>query len=274
MSKYTTQVRYICETVTGHTESVGYNDTENIITEAAPIIFPPFPIFDEAYRLTLETKILRHYYTDEISEETYGLWRLRLSDTLNNIMPYYNKLYNSELITFNPLYTVDYTTEHRGSNTTDNRSTENTATQRTGDNREQGAYTERENGSASRTQANNNINYDLFADTPQGALTGVESGEYLTNARKITDSATNTERSNSENDNARTENRNTDFNETSTGNRTNNSTINGTDAYTDHVFGNSGGNFSEMLLKFRETFINIDMMIINDLKPLFFGLWN
>lgn len=115
MSKYTTEVRFLCESLTGHTESVGFNETDSIITAAAPIIFSfNFPIFDPDYKLPLEKKILRHYYTREISEETYGLWKLRLEDRMNVIMPYYNQLYQSALLTFNPFYDVDLTTEHAG----------------------------------------------------------------------------------------------------------------------------------------------------------------
>ena len=115
MSKYTTEVRFLCESLTGHTESQGLSQVDNILTEASPIIFSfQFPIFDEAYRLPLERKILRHYYTREISEETYGLWKLRLQDRMETIMPYYNKLYESALLSFNPFYDVDLTTNHAG----------------------------------------------------------------------------------------------------------------------------------------------------------------
>ena len=62
--------------------------------------------------MPLEIKILMHFYTREIGEETFGLWQLRLCDRLNVIMPYYNQLYKSELIKFNPMYDVDLTTEH------------------------------------------------------------------------------------------------------------------------------------------------------------------
>lgn len=116
MSKYTTELRFLCESLTGHTESVGYTDARQVIKDAAPIIFDfDYPIFDNAYKLTLETKIIRHYYTREISEETYGLWKLRLEDRMNVIMPYYNELYKSTLLEFNPLWDVDLTTKHEGS---------------------------------------------------------------------------------------------------------------------------------------------------------------
>ena len=106
MSKYTTEVRYICET-----HGVGKN-VDEIISSSAPKIFDfNFPIFDESYRSVLCCKILKHYYTREIAHETVGLWKLRLNTVLNEVMPYYNQLYKSELLQFNPLYDVDYKRE-------------------------------------------------------------------------------------------------------------------------------------------------------------------
>ena len=117
MSDYTTQIRFICESKSGMTESVGFNGIMEAIENSVDDIFSfDWPIFDEAYRVPLEIKILRHFYTREIGEETFGLWQLRLCDRLNVIMPYYNQLYKSELIKFNPMYDVDLTTEHSRAN--------------------------------------------------------------------------------------------------------------------------------------------------------------
>lgn len=110
MSNYTTQVRFICETANRETESKGYNSLDEILEAGREYIFDfSYPIFDAEYKPVLETKILKHYYTREIGEETVGLWKLRLNARLNEIMPFYNKLYESELLAFNPLYDVDYT---------------------------------------------------------------------------------------------------------------------------------------------------------------------
>ena len=117
MSDYTTQIRFICESKSGLTESVGFSGIMEAIENSVNSIFNfDWPIFDEAYRVPLEVKILRHFYTREIGEETFGLWQLRLCDRLNVIMPYYNQLYKSELIKFNPMYDVDLTTEHERAN--------------------------------------------------------------------------------------------------------------------------------------------------------------
>jgi len=117
MSNYTTQIRFICESKSGLTESTGFSGIMEAIENSVDDIFSfDWPIFDEAYRVPLEIKILRHFYTREIGEETFGLWQLRLCDRLNVIMPYYNQLYKSELIKFNPLYDVDLSTEHSRAN--------------------------------------------------------------------------------------------------------------------------------------------------------------
>lgn len=104
MSKYTTEVRYICENYASLNQSKGYDDIETILDNSWDKVFDfPFPMFSEEYREDLCKKILRHYYTREICEETVGLWKLRLNSRMNEIMPYYNKLYNSELISIEPL---------------------------------------------------------------------------------------------------------------------------------------------------------------------------
>lgn len=120
MSKYTTEVRYICETNTSRPiVGDGFNNVEEIINASHGNIFNfEYPVFDNRYRAILEKKILRHFYTREICDETVGLWKLRMCDRLNVIMPYYNQLYESALLEFNPFYDTDYT---RTGNVKDNK---------------------------------------------------------------------------------------------------------------------------------------------------------
>lgn len=299
MSKYTTEVRYICETLAGLSESVGYADIEQTIKNCLPKVFDfNFPIFDESYRSVLETKILRHYYTREIGLETVGLWKLKLSTKLNEIMPYYNKLYKSELIEFNPLYDVDLTRERKiegkgtkGTENGENRSgSNNTETTQNNDStvKETGGDKGTTNGTANGTQ-NQNTNgngTNMYSDTPQGAITDLQAGRYLTNA--TIDSATNTfAGASSDTTTQTTENTNnstvdssgsvdgtteSDFNSKMSG--FSNTTLSNTEDYLEHVIGSNGGeSFSKRLNDYRSTFINIDMMVINELEDLFFGLW-
>lgn len=187
MSKYTTEVRFLCEVESGNTDSKGFNSIDSILTIAAPKIFNfDFPIFDESYRLPLEKKILRHYYTREICEETVGLWKLRLQDKLNMIMPYYNKLYASELIQFNPLYEVDLKTEKTIVNQGEKSSEEigNTVSnENIVSERNQGANSEKTNSSnTSSVSDSNNLSSDnkTTNDTTQNVNAVVSTSESST----------------------------------------------------------------------------------------------
>lgn len=254
MSKYTTEVRFICEVNSGLNESVGYSKIEDVISGAIPKIFDfDFPIFDESYRSVLERKILKHFYTREICEETVGLWKLRLNTRLNEIMPYYNKLYKSELLDFNPLYTDNLKRE---------RTTKLNSKRETGNNGEvDTTNNSNSQGSGSGTTSNNGS--DLYSDTPQGSLNGVESGTYLTNARKTNDTTASSS--------------NTSNNSSASGkvvsSESGNDTFNSTEDYLESVSGYTGVNASDLLKKYRETFLNIDMLVIDNLEDLFFQLW-
>lgn len=246
MSKYTTEVRFICETAIGLDESVGYADVNEVITGAIPKIFNfDFPIFDESYRVVLERKILKHFYTREIGEETVGLWKLRLDTRLNEIMPYYNKLYESELLEFNPLYTTDLTRKRDNEITNQNEGSVDS--------------TNSSESSGTGSGTNSSTSKDKYSDTPQGALTNVENGTYLTNARITEDSAEST-----------SESSNTS---SGSGNVTSESSGLTTEDYLEHVVGFESRSGSKLLKEYRDTFLNIDMMILEDLEVLFMQLW-
>lgn len=325
MSHYTTEVRYICEDASGLIESKGYNDIEEILNKAIPKIFNfNFPIFDENYRAVLERKILKHFYTREIGEETVGLWKYRLDTKLNEIMPYYNQLYNSELLEFNPLYTVNLNTirENEGvsdktenenisditksdsnvaknNNTVVSSETENKASSKqTGKGNDVTVGGESMESSGSEKGAGSNVKWDIYSDTPQGALTNVENETYLTNARKIIDEGndmTSSHNISSNNNSVTSSNSQTDSTDNSTNisngittgdekvignnttafgrNRGSFDRTNTTENYLEHIVGYNGTNASKLLQDFRETFLNIDMMIIKDLEVLFMQLW-
>lgn len=110
MSKYTTELRYVCEHYAGLENSMGYSNINDVIEQSRKWVFNfKYPIFDEAYRPVLETKILKHFYLREIGTETVGEWKLLLDMKMNEIMPYYNQLYESTLVEFHPLWDTDYT---------------------------------------------------------------------------------------------------------------------------------------------------------------------
>lgn len=307
MSKYTTQVRFICETAAGLSESEGQASVKQIIAAAIPSVFDfDFPIFDESYRNVLETKILKHYYTREIGLETVGLWKLKLDTKLNEIMPFYNQLYKSELIEFNPMYDVDLTRDHnlKREETTKQDATEKGTIEKTGsvddnthtetsDNQNSESTTDIQNttGSTSREQlGSSKTHYDKYSDTPQGSLQNVQNDTYLTNARMINDTdsqtgettvsgndtsnGTTTANSSTNGTNDTERNITTNDSEEKSVSQNLNKNLNSIDDYIEHVKGKNGGvSYSAMLNEFRTTFLNIDMQIIDELSDLFMNLW-
>lgn len=243
MANYTTEVRTICENYAGYPHFSGEMSVADIIEKSRTKIFDfSFPIFDEKYRSVLETKIIKHYYTREIGLETVGLWKLKLDTKMNEIMPYYNQLYSSTLLEFNPFYDVDITRKHNTrSDGTRNETNENMS-----------------NGTNQNTSNSNSTNRNLYSDTPQGALTGVETETYLTNATK--DMLESTDNSNS------------NFNTSANGKS--DSIIKNVEDYLETVKGKQGTeDYSSLLLKYRETFLNIDLLVIEELSNLFLNLW-
>ena len=59
MSKYTTEVRFICEEAAGLDKSAGYNDVNEVVQAAYPKIFDPTLVFfNEETKTRLLPKIL------------------------------------------------------------------------------------------------------------------------------------------------------------------------------------------------------------------------
>ena len=209
MSKYTTEVRYICEQKAGLQESVGFNNINSVLDKSWDKIFTTnWEIFDESYRKILCEKILRSYYTREICAETVGLWQLWLDSTLCEIMPMYNQLYKTTIYEFNPLYNTDMTTTftktvtgNDSKTTTGNNSKWNDVST-SSKNTKTDDYTVKDSSKTDSTskgntnsESSNNDTFDetnKFNDTPQGGVNGIESGNYLTDIRMISRTGTTT----------------------------------------------------------------------------------
>lgn len=263
MSEYTTEVRFICETLAGFDMSKGYGVVEDILDQTWDKVFDfDFPLFDNSYKKVLCKKILRHYYTREIGFETVGLWKLKLFTKMQEIMPYYNKLYESETYKYNPMYDADYTKTHEGEDKGSHLENNSRVGNASDEYNKSGNNSKNESGSADKTR------WDTYSDTPQGSLTNVENGTYLTDARKITDNESDSMNGSAE------------FEENGENSRNYNETVdigrqfNSTNEYVEHVVGKMpGSSYSKMIKEYRETLLNIDMKIIDELSNLFMLIW-
>lgn len=122
-----------------------------------------YPIYDESKRRQLNDKFIRHYWMREIGCETVGHFCLWCSNTFNEIMPYYNKMYETELLNVEHLLGIK---RHKVVDML-----------RDFDESSSG------NGSADTSTSSTGKSINKFSDTPQDELfvSKVDAGDYLTN---------------------------------------------------------------------------------------------
>lgn len=233
MSRYTIELRYLIE---------GNYD----------LGLKEYPIFDESYREQLNNKIIQHYYFREIGFETEALFKNRLNQKMNEIMPYYNQMYESSKLKIDPLSTIDLEEVFSRKSKTTGEGTSSTSG--TGNN----------TNNFNSTDTTDYGKISKFSDIAQAQTTPNEilNDKYLTSATvddgqdKNTNTGTNTSQTESTTSGTSTDKRNLDEDTTLTRK------------------GNNGtASESELLNMYRETFLNIDMMIIDDLDELFLGIW-
>lgn len=183
-------------------------------------------------RAELNNKILNHYRYMEIGQETFGRWLFELKTALYEIMPYYNQLFYSADQDFNPIYNVDYKKTILGSNNANTSSTTS--------------------GSDSTTTTD--YSKGINSKTPQDLLgitdSDIDEVDYADDASWGKNSGSST----------------------ATTSSTGNSSTNGSNSTVETTKGNFGvTSAQDLILKYRQTIINIEQQIINDprIKELF-----
>lgn len=136
---------------------------DNLILMGFDFGLTDYPIFDEAYRTTLNNKILSHYKFYEIGFFNTNRFKHELNVRMGEIMERYNMLYRANVRTINPLY--DFT-----------RSKEVGFTSLTTSN-----------------QTNNSEGQGVYSDTATKALTqeDLDNGTYITSANLDNNQITN-----------------------------------------------------------------------------------
>lgn len=349
MSNYTTQLRFICESLAGLEESS--ENINSVINTARPLIFNfEYPIFDSEHKSELETKILKHFYFQEIGFETYGKWHSRLDARMNEIMPQYNLLYAAVDQNYSPLidenitktytktgsgnanstgsetYTAggtdsvstsgDITNAESGTTTTVGSGQDATTTdgtiKRTANLTDATSTTSAKYGSSDTDTDTTKSDTSKYNDTPQGGITGLEAGTYLTNATIVdssvdddvhvsyaeninnSDSITHTGTDTTDDDTTVT----IDYGKTDTvthgkstttsyedysvdtayGKTENRTNTNGeitssSETYSETVKGFTGKALFEKIVEFSEKISDVDRLIIENLESLFMGVW-
>jgi hypothetical protein len=212
-------------------ESVTYGDITYgklpVLPQYESINLAYYPIFAEGYRKILNGKIIDEYYNQEIGTETIENFLLILRKKMDQVMPYFNELYLSTQLDFDPLKTMDI--QSVGTNTTEG--TESAT-----------AINETNSTTSSGSRATN-------LTFPQTALAG--NADYATSA---VDS----------NSNSGVEGSSQQENESTTNSESNSDS---------HVTGYQGIP-ANLVMAYRNTLINIDMMILDEIKDCFMMLNN
>lgn len=215
----------------------------------------PFDLWDFDYpsfyegdaKKEFEQKVIDHYLFHQIGVETVARFKHNFRTRIREIMPYYIQLYKSVKIMDeldDPFGNVDIT---------------ETFEQESGNiNVSEGSSTT--SGSQSSTKTDSRIiiddNTHKLSTTPQGAIENLD--DYLTEAAKDNRQQTDTGDATDEG--------------TSSGESTVNSqsTDSGTVKHTLTRKGNQGVNtYAHDMIELRESFINVDMMVIGALRDLF-----
>lgn len=191
-------------------------------------------------RKELNEKILNYYRFREIGQETFGRWLFELETSLKEIMPKYNQLFYSADQDYNPIYNVDYIKtidRNRKDNTV---GTQNSKTSTTG------------------SDTSEEYSKAINSKTPQNQLnipnTGIDTVNYADEASWGKTNGSNTN------------------NETVDTNGSNSVVGKENEKTTEATKGNFGVvSAQDLVVKYRETIINIEQQIINDprIKELF-----
>lgn len=213
----------------------------------------------------LAEKIYNYYYMREIGFETPAMFKHFLKVKLNEIMEAKLPVIWSMTIEYDPLINVDYEetfTRHIEGEDSNNSTSGNT---------ESINETRNSEGTASSTATSESSGLSVNSDTPQGQISksAILAGSYAssTSASEAETSTT----SNSQDSNEMTD----------TIQRANNGTLetSGTNSkdeeYSKRVRGNTGisATYQKLIQQYRDTIVAIDKEIIDELNPLFIGLF-
>lgn len=212
------------------------------VREMAPQFFAAledYPIYDEAHREELNSKLYRHYKYREIGFETIDLFVDRLRTRMHEIMPPINDLYRSAAINYDPLEDVNVRTESVSHSESVGTGSANSSTSETSN----GSSTTQSDG---RTQS-----YEM----PQTA--NFEGQEYATSAGDSVSQGSGT----------------TSSSGSSSADNSSHSTSTG-DGTTDSWQHGRTRSAQSLVQEYRDTIINIDMMVVDGVSDLFMTLWS
>lgn len=221
------------------------------------LTLPGFTLFDFPYQLDdanfkkdLEKFVIDFFYDMEIAFETPDMFKRKFQARWLRIIPYYNHLYNTTLLQYNPLINSKMTEALEQLATSSSTQDSTTATT--------GSATNTTDASGTNNSTTTSDSNTKGSDYPQQPIAG---GNYLAN-EAITDSTQTTT-----GDNTNTATTTTDDEGTATASTEASSTNNSN--YTKTIEGMTGTTYQQLIAAERENILRIQDLVIAEMKPCF-----
>ena len=281
MSSYTIELRNYIESFSQYEKGLSIKEK---IEVGRPNLFDfDYPMFDENYQKIFETHFIRKFYMREIGFETEGQFKFQLETWLNINMPYFNNLFESELIEYDPLsnsmmdVTHNLKKDKEQNDTRDINQISNTSGNTT--DTATGESTSNTKTNTSGNVTNDDFNRRLESDNPDSRLilTTKDGEGVIEYANKINENKANKKENSNVNSTGTTGNNTKSSGNSTTNSNSNanqdeslNSKINEIEDYVQHRHGKVGAQtYPEMIKKYRESFLRIENLIFNEMQELF-----
>lgn len=269
MASYTMQLKTYIESFTQYEDDLSHS--ERIKIGRKHLFDFDYPFFDENYREQFETNFITNFYSREIGFETEGLFKFRLESWLNINMPYYNDLFETTKLDYDPLLNARMTTEREtlsDENRDDTRNINqlsNTKGKTSGEmDRDSTAKSDTKDDNFSRKVGSDNPDSRLALQTKEGK--GVIEYASTIDENKVNDnSVTNTE-GNTKTITEDESNIDSKTDQTDDYNRK----VTGKENYKEFREGKIGTeSYSRMLMEYRQAILRIEVEIHRELQQLF-----
>lgn len=265
MSSYTLELRTYIESFSQYSE--GLSIKEKIEIGRTKLFDFDYPLFDDNYRKIFETNFIRNFYMREIGFEVEELFKFRLETWLNINMPYYNKMFESELIKYDPLSNSSMDVTHtlkKDKEQNDSRDI-NQASTSTGES--EGKTTAITNGSVT----NDDFMRKLDSTNPDMRLrlTAKDGEGVIEYANEIQENNANRKENSNTNSTGDTTNKGSSESNATQDEKLS-SNINEIEDFIQHRKGKIGvQTYAKMIAEYRSSFLRIENMIHNELQELF-----
>lgn len=187
MAWFTMQLREIIEHYTQYQPNLSH--AERIEIGRQQLFNFNYPFFSTEYKKEFETNFIRHFYFREIGRETEGAFKFELETWLRINAPYYNKLFESEQLDFDPFISYDLATEYQRNIEKEEDSNKTGTTNETKNNTVTGSNSREEDLVKTETTTTEGETTRTGSNTSTGAIStsATEEGESQSNGSTTTE---------------------------------------------------------------------------------------